>query len=316
MNERSRVHGLTIEAPFALGSRYDAGVVDLVVADGATILEADQQAEPADPVVAQAGQNRAFYLLIQHSDEHFTLRFRGFGDAVINTTEGRVTWRLLPDADPSWTPIFTGGTVLATVCQLRGWLTLHASAVEIGGRAVAFVGDSGAGKSTLAALACLGGANLVTDDVLRVDLEEGRAWCHRGATTVRLRPGSRALSSCEATTPMSADGRHLVSPAMTALGTLSLGAIVIPRIDPDVATAALRPVDSKSAALSLLAAPRVRGWRHSTAPSLFEHLMDLAGSVPVAELTIPTGFHVESGAAAQLHALLTEIVERPARRAQ
>lgn len=68
---------------------------------------------------------------------------------------------------PGWRA-FLLGPVLALLCYLRGLLPLHASAVRIGGRAVAFAGRSGAGKSTLAAALYDRGYALVTDDICPV----------------------------------------------------------------------------------------------------------------------------------------------------
>ena len=47
--------------------------------------------------------------------------------------------------------LFLWGTVFGAVTWLNGFFALHASAVEFGGRAIAFTADSGGGKSTLAA---------------------------------------------------------------------------------------------------------------------------------------------------------------------
>ncbi|MRR12527.1 hypothetical protein EG835_08705, partial [bacterium] len=52
---------------------------------------------------------------------------------------------------------------------LRGHVVLHASAVEAGGGAVAFVGESGIGKSTLARELGALGCRVLSDDLLRVE---------------------------------------------------------------------------------------------------------------------------------------------------
>jgi hypothetical protein len=66
---------------------------------------------------------------------------------------------------------------LATAHALRrGMLPLHASAVEAGGRVVAFAGPRRSGKSTLLLHALLaGGARFVSNDRLHVDPRSGRA---------------------------------------------------------------------------------------------------------------------------------------------
>lgn len=61
------------------------------------------------------------------------------------------------------------GLAAALVRHLRGETSVHASAVERNGRALAFLGASGAGKSTLAAWMChRRGWSLVADDIARI----------------------------------------------------------------------------------------------------------------------------------------------------
>jgi len=84
-----------------------------------------------------------------------------------------VTVHLHPGADLGLVTVLTAGALLAVHLRLRGELVLPASAVQLGGAALAFVRASGMGKSTLAALLCASGHGLVTDDVLRVDPADG-----------------------------------------------------------------------------------------------------------------------------------------------
>lgn len=76
--------------------------------------------------------------------------------------------------------------VLAFVLRRRGSLVLHASAVEIAGRAVAFCGSTGAGKSSAAAACIAAGAALLTDDVLTLTLASGLWVAQRGSDDLRL----------------------------------------------------------------------------------------------------------------------------------
>ncbi len=65
--------------------------------------------------------------------------------------------------------------VLPLVLSHQGKLVFHASAVEIDGVAIAFLGESGKGKSTLAASFARNGHAFLTDDGLRVE-REGDHW--------------------------------------------------------------------------------------------------------------------------------------------
>lgn len=63
--------------------------------------------------------------------------------------------------------------LVALVLHSRGFLPLHASAVEVNGGAVAFVGRACVGKSAIAAVLRSRGRRLVTDDLLAVDTRAG-----------------------------------------------------------------------------------------------------------------------------------------------
>jgi hypothetical protein len=69
--------------------------------------------------------------------------------------------------------LYVTGSGLAMALAQRGALVLHASAVEVGGHAVAFAADAGYGKSTLAAALHARGHGLVSDDVVAVVFEDG-----------------------------------------------------------------------------------------------------------------------------------------------
>ncbi|TPM36153.1 serine kinase [Mesorhizobium sp. B2-3-4] len=64
------------------------------------------------------------------------------------------------------------GPVLALLLHQRGLLVLHASAIAVAGRGAIFMGDKGAGKSTTASALIRAGHDLVTDDVVALDLAD------------------------------------------------------------------------------------------------------------------------------------------------
>ncbi len=84
----------------------------------------------------------------------------------------------VPDANVR---LFLLGSVFGALLHQRGAFPLHANAVVIGGRAIAFTGPSGSGKSTLAAWFGDHDHHVIADDVCVIDSDEA----HR----VVVRPG-------------------------------------------------------------------------------------------------------------------------------
>ena len=116
--------------------------------------------------------------------------------------------------------------VLPLVEGKRGRLVFHASAVEIDGAAIAFVGESGRGKSTLAASCAISGHQILTDDSLLLRRENGQFSVEPAHPSIRLWADSEeALSlSCEAKSPELA-----YTPKARLLGGDSLGFCSQPR---------------------------------------------------------------------------------------
>jgi hypothetical protein len=83
--------------------------------------------------------------------------------------------------------LFLLGSAFGALLHQRGFLPLHANAVEIDGKAVAFMGPSGSGKSTLAAWFHDRGFAILADDVCVVRFDaEGRAVAYPGLPRLRL----------------------------------------------------------------------------------------------------------------------------------
>ena len=79
------------------------------------------------------------------------------------------------------------GSAFGAILHHRHLLPLHANAIEIDGRAIAFMGHSGAGKSTLAAWFADHGYRILSDDVCVVDFDSaGLAYARAGIPRLRL----------------------------------------------------------------------------------------------------------------------------------
>lgn len=121
----------------------------------------------------------------QASDSEFLLQIPDVADYLIS--EGReITIRVLPNASEMDVRVFLLGTVLAICLLQSGRFLLHASVVDINGKAVAFTGDSGFGKSTMAASFHSKGRKVLTDDICFVSMEQGQAYAYPSFPRIKL----------------------------------------------------------------------------------------------------------------------------------
>lgn len=98
---------------------------------------------------------------------------------------------------------FLLGPVLGVVLRLRGVTCLHASAVSIGGKAIAFVGVAGAGKSTTAALFARKGHAVLTDDIAALVEQERSLSVYPAYPYLNLLPGTLAMLAGREDSPLS-----------------------------------------------------------------------------------------------------------------
>jgi hypothetical protein len=95
--------------------------------------------------------------------------------------------------------LFLLGSAFGALLHQRGLLPLHANAVEIDGKAIAFMGESGAGKSTLAAWFHDAGYRVLADDVCVIRFDEtGRPLACPGLPRLRLWQDAINLSGRDA----------------------------------------------------------------------------------------------------------------------
>lgn len=81
------------------------------------------------------------------------------------------------------------GQVIPAAAALRGYEVLHASAVRLGDRALAFAGLPGAGKSSLAVAMTRQQATLLAEDVVVLGTSPEGLVAEPGTAMVNLRPG-------------------------------------------------------------------------------------------------------------------------------
>ena len=102
----------------------------------------------------------------------FVLRVPGL--AAFGVRDGReISYATEPGVNVPDVVPFLVGSVFGILLHQRGVLVLHASAVNVGGRAVLFCGRSGFGKSTLAAALNQRGYPMLLDDICAIDTSQG-----------------------------------------------------------------------------------------------------------------------------------------------
>jgi hypothetical protein len=89
------------------------------------------------------------------------------GNEFLIDEESRNIWVFTREPrSPEYNAVYLLGPILALVLRLRGVVCLHASAVVVDDKAIAFVGAPGAGKSTTAAAFAHAGYRILADDVV------------------------------------------------------------------------------------------------------------------------------------------------------
>lgn len=84
------------------------------------------------------------------------------------------------------------GVIMGCVLRLRGIICLHASVVNIEGKAVLFLGKKRSGKSTTAAAFAKLGFKVLSDDIAVTTYLNNEFYIQPGYTKIRLRPKSLA----------------------------------------------------------------------------------------------------------------------------
>jgi hypothetical protein len=190
------------------------------------------------------------------------------------SADGSLVHSVLPDDGSRRWERLLAAQVLPLAAALQGLEPLHASAVALGDRAVAFVAPSGVGKTSIAARLVAEGATLVADDVLAVEPLGDELLAHPGVGLLNM-PG--------------ADGEKMQVAVITADAPVPLDAVYFLctgdegdrlRIDAERGPAAQR----------LLATTFLRYLR--SPERLVVHLdvcARIGTTVPAFELVLPTG---------------------------
>lgn len=300
----ARLYGLDVSSELVLHeARAPEGAADVRILRGAPATALDGDPPGRRLLNVSADQQ---YFTATEDGQRYLLRFHGTCEFEIDRDLTTITSHALPGVAEDRVAVLAVGTTLAFLLIMRGYPVLHASAVQLGDHALAFVGRSGMGKSTMATLMCADGARLITDDLLRLHLQHSPPTCSLGATELRLRKAAAELSESFAEAPdarLTGDERAALRMRSATQDGLPLRAIVIPV--PDHVDQGREPevvrLPGKQALLYLLQFPRIAGWED--AEVLDRQLGELArvvDAVPVFVARMPWGPPFPPGLAARV----------------
>lgn len=302
-----RLYGLTIasELPLHQDRVVDDAEPDVVLTVGdPRPVPADEPAGTRLADVREDDDGTRYFTFTRCADGSYLLRYYRIGDFVVSRDLSRIALHLDPDADPGFASVLATGSVPSFLLLAKGFPLLHASAVDIGGAVVAFVGYAGMGKSTMATVMCAAGASIVTDDVLRLELADDATRCYLGATETRLRKSASELAAAfgsDVEARRTSDQRDALRLPAADDELLPLAAIVIPQPDRENDAVDLRRLGKVEALLTLSRFPRIVGWEdEQSLAQQFGFLGDIVESVPVLIARVPWGPPFAPDLAAQL----------------
>jgi hypothetical protein len=296
---RYRLYGVTMASDFPFANRLApaSGPCDLTftrMSEGTRALDLEAAA-PAYASLPRPGGSKPLlriYLFEDDGSGHGVVATRIADIAEYYLYPDRIFYRLLEPSCDYLVEIQFLGHIMAIWLESRGVPALHASAVVVGERAVAFLAGNKAGKSSLAASLMQAGCPLLTDDILPLEC---------GGEGVRGRPGYPQMRLW----PDQAEhflGQYreleIVHPAYTkrrvAIGADGLGAfwnqpaplgcLYLPEMRDDSTDSGIEiePVSPRDAFAQLLrcsvvgAAVEALGWQ----PRRFQALAQVASTVP------------------------------------
>jgi hypothetical protein len=195
---RSRGFGIELdlgfEAPVFVSSPHtDAGGTPTRVelAPEATIRTAWPAAE-ARRTGLMGSEDRPEMVVHEHAKAGYLIELPPYGVYHVSADGLAVECAPPPVAWWEWQRMLIG-QILPAVAALRGAEVLHASAVAVGGRAIAFAGDPGLGKSSLAVQMMLRGHRLLSEDVVAIRADPSRVLADPGARMLNLREDESEL---------------------------------------------------------------------------------------------------------------------------
>jgi len=186
------------------GSRYRYGVYGMVISSDTPLdLPSDTHggmarvecvSAPALAFLAATetggddGDTDSWYRYVVLRDGSTYVRWRTIGEFLVAADGRRIMFRRFDRASLESFQVYLLGQALSFALVRQGFEPLHATAVVVDRRTVAFLGSNAFGKSSLAACFLEAGARLLTDDLLILRESGNRILAYPGPPRLKLFP--------------------------------------------------------------------------------------------------------------------------------
>jgi hypothetical protein len=229
-----------------------------------------------DPVSALVDEKgRCWYASYELEGGACLLELPPSGSFLLEPDAGRVVVERTSEGDGDLLEHRIASSALCTLLAMRGDLVLHASAVEVDGRAVLFCGPTQRGKSTLARALGESGHRLLSEDGIAIDLEGEAPTAFPGARGVRARSRDGDGRPRTDLLPDPGPGEPTPCPVATVVLLVERGSAF-----------ELEPLEP-ARALALLTPNLVHSGGRASIAAAFARLATLLRSVPALSVSLP-----------------------------
>lgn len=239
-----------------------------------------------------------------------TLSAPDFFDVEVSADGRRARCVLAPGVDRRSIEANLLNIVIGTALTLQGEEPLHATAIDLGGVAVALLGASGAGKSSLAAHLLSRGGELVTDDMLRVEYLDDKVLAFPGPYRLKLldEPARRYFPTAQADGFLNAlSGKMMIRPSVAdrrGSGGVPLSALYflgeLPGQSPAEKVEAIELSGLDRVRVLLASAMDDRNRSPARLARQMSFVADLSSRLPVFHLRYPRRFELMDRVAAEI----------------
>ena len=139
---------------------------------------------------AEDASGNPWFVCQELADGSLYLRWSGLYEFLVDPSGTCVRHRSVAGAEPAVLQNFLFGQALSFALIRQNVEPVHAAVVDLGGHAIALLGDCTYGKSTLAGSLLRAGGRLVSDDVLVVHESGGHMMARPGSGRIKLLPDS------------------------------------------------------------------------------------------------------------------------------